>query len=304
MKTYQFETKRSSSPFLRAFADRLEPQVFKSVEVNKEPNKGAERFLDFIWPTWNGEIPENHIAIFQGLIRGTKAVHDVCVRDNIDWYYFDQPYFFSNDYKQSDTGDTWYRICKNNTQKNYIEKSRAVNTRFEVLMNRIPQNCRDELTPQPWQYEGKHILVIPPSYHTARWYGIDRIDWEKDIVKKIKKHTRRDIVVRQKFKDDADWSPDRKETPLSEDLKDCYAMVSFHSMCAVQAVMNGIPSYCSKHSPAYPMSLGLDELDQLKDPLYAGDRQDWVKSLMCAQFTEYEMKKGKAYGHLNGENVW
>ena len=304
MKTYQFETKRSSSPFLRAFADRLEPQVFNSVEVNKEPNKGAERFLDFTWPTWNGEIPENHIAIFQGLIRGTKAVHDVCVRDNIDWYYFDQPYFFSNDYKQSDTGDTWYRICKNNTQKNYIEKSRAVNTRFEVLMNRIPQNCRDELTPQPWQYEGKHILVIPPSYHTARWYGIDRIEWEKDIVKKLKRYTRKDIVVRQKFKDDKDWSPDRKETPLSDDLKDCYAMVSFHSMCAVHAVMAGVPSFCSEHSPAYPVSLGLNELDQIKDPLYTGERNDWVKSLMCAQFTLDEMQKGRAWSHLNGENKW
>ena len=31
---------------------------------------------------------------------------------------------------------------------------------------------------------------------------------------------------------------------------------------------------------------------------------DWVKSLMCAQFTEEEMQSGKAYKHLNGENVW
>ena len=79
-------------------------------------------------------------------------------------------------------------------------------------------------------------------------------------------------------------SPDRKETPLSDDLKDCYAMVSFHSMCAVHAVMN-VPSFCSEHSPAYPVSLGLNELDQIKDPLYTGERKDWVKSLMCAQFT-------------------
>ena len=81
-------------------------------------------------------------------------------------------------------------------------------------------------------------------------------------------------------------------------------MVSFHSMCAVQAVMNGIPSFCSEHSPAYPVSLGLDELDQIKDPLYAGDREDWVKSLMCSQFTEEEMKSNQSYKHLNGENVW
>ena len=304
MITYQFDTKNASGPFLRAFSARLNPKVFKSVERNKEPGKGAERFLDFIWPTWDGEIPENHIAIFQGLIRGTKAVHDVCVRDNRDWYYFDQPYFFSNDYKQSDTGDIWYRICKNNTQKNYIEKNVRVTKRWETLWERLPQKCRDELTPKPWQYDGKHILVIPPSYHTARWYGIDRIEWEKDIVKKIKQHTRRDIVVRQKFKDDKDWSPERKETPLSDDLKNCYAMVSFHSMCAVHAVMAGVPSYCSEHSPAYPVSLGLDELDQINDPLYTGERNDWLKSLMCAQFTVDEMQKGKAWSHLNGENKW
>ena len=45
-------------------------------------------------------------------------------------------------------------------------------------------------------------------------------------------------------------------------------MVSFHSMCAVQAVMSGIPSYCSEHSPAYPVSLGLDELDQINSGTY------------------------------------
>ena len=50
-------------------------------------------------------------------------------------------------------------------------------------------------------------------------------------------------------------------------------MVSFHSMCAVHAVMAGIPSFCSEHSPAYPVSLGLNELDQIKDPLYTGERK-------------------------------
>ena len=302
MKVYLFNTKRSSLPFLKAFCEKHHHKVFNSVENNKEPNKGADRFLDFSWPDWNSEIPD--IAVFQGLVRGTKEVHDVCIAEKKDWFYFDQPYFFSNDYQQSDTGDRWYRICKNHTQKNYLEKSYKVDRRYDKLISRLPQKCIDELTPKPWQYGGKHILVIPPSFHTARWYGIDRIEWEKDIVKKLKQYTKRDIVVRQKFKNDLDWSPDRKETPLSQDLKDCYAMVSFHSMCAIQAVMSGVPSYCSEHSPAYPVSLGLNELDQIKDPLYAGEREDWIKSLMCAQFTETEMKSGQAYGHLNGENIW
>ena len=303
MDIYQFDTKKASSPFLKAFTSKLNPTFYHSKENPTAKGKGAERFNDFSWPTWNGEIPEGTAVAFQGLVRGTRQVHEVCTRENRDWYYFDQPYFFSNDYQQSDTGDKWYRICKNNTQKNYIEKSRAVNRRYDDLFERINQKCRDELTPKPWQYEGQHILVIPPSYHTARWYGIDRLEWQDDIVKKLKKHTRKEIVVRQKFKNNVEWG-EKLDKPLSEDLIDCYAMVSFHSMCAVQAVMSGIPSYCSEHSPAYPVSLGLDELDQIKDPLYTGERMDWVKSLMCAQFTEEEMQSGKAYKHLNGENVW
>ena len=111
-------------------------------------------------------------------------------------------------------------------------------------------------------------------------------------------------AVNDAIKNNLDWSPERNEKPLSEDLINCHAMVSFHSMSAVHAVMAGIPSYCSEHSPAYPVSMSLKELDQIEDPLYAGDRQDWVKSLMCAQFTETEMSDKKALAHLNGENKW
>ena len=184
MEIYLFDTKKSSSPFIKAFSTRHKFKIFNSKENQTAKGKGAERFNDFSWPTWNGEIPEGTAVVFQGLVRGTKQVHEVCVRENLD------------------------------------------------------------------------------------------------------------------------WSPERNEKPLSEDLINCHAMVSFHSMSAVHAVMAGIPSYCSEHSPAYPVSMSLKELDQIEDPLYAGDRQDWVKSLMCAQFTETEMSDKKALAHLNGENKW
>ena len=156
-------------------------------------------------------------------------------------------------------------------------------------------------------YKFKQISASLPEHginvSKANYDLSKMMDRKNDIVKKLKKHTRKEIIVRQKFKNNADWG-DKVEKPLSEDLKDCYAMVSFHSMCAVHAVMAGVPSFCSEHSPAYPVSLGLNELDQIKDPLYTGERRDWVKSLMCAQFTETEMTKGQAWSHLNGENKW
>lgn len=299
MRICIFETKRASAPFLKAFAKKFQHFIFQAKEDTHSEGTKADRFYNFTFPGWSGDIPEDTSAVFQGLIRGTKQVQEACISNNRDYYYFDQPYFFFSEYQQSSTGDRWYRICKNNTQKNYIEKSNRVERRYENLMARLPQKCIDELTPQPWQYDGKHILIIPPSYHTAKWYGIDRAEWEADVIKKIKRHDRKHpIVVRQKFKNRADWGQ-KLDKPLSEDLKNCYAMVSFHSMCAVHGVMAGVPSFCSQHSPAYPVSLGLNELDQIKDPLYAGDRNDWLKSLLCAQFTEEEMTTGFAYEHLN-----
>ena len=93
------------------------------VKENNNLNiKSADKVIfDYSWPNWNGEIPENTSAVFQGLLRNTKKIHDVCVSEGRDWYYFDQPYFFFSDYQQSITGDRWYRVCKNNTQKNYLE---------------------------------------------------------------------------------------------------------------------------------------------------------------------------------------
>ena len=305
MKLHLFNTKLASLPFLNAFSKNHDVKVYNSKENESAKGKGADRFLDYSWPSLDGTLVKEEPVIFQGLVRGTKEVHDVAVSEGVDWYYFDQPYFFMKDYKQSDTGDRWYRICKNNTQKNFLEKSyRKIDKRFDDLITRLPQNCIDELTPKPWQYDGKHILIIPPSYHTACWYGIDSMEWTENVIKTIAKYDRKHPVkIRQKFKNGVNWG-EKLDKPLSEDLKDCYAMVSFHSMCAVQAVMNGIPSYCSEHSPAYPVSLGLDKLSEINDPLYAADREHWVKGLMCAQFTEEEMKSGQAWGHLNGENVW
>ena len=74
-------------------------------------------------------------------------------------------------------------------------------------------------------------------------------------------------------------------------------------MCASQAVVCGIPSFCSEHSPAWPVSMSLKELDQIEDPLYSGERDQWLWSFLGSQFTETEMAGGKAYKYLNGENI-
>lgn len=338
-KFYLFLTKPSSDQFINAFTQKLKCKAFRSKpitnvvkhtyhalsilrknaigentsvsiindatnalsklddQLNKKPY--PQSLFDYTWPDWNGKIPKNtHVAI-AGLVRGTKEIFDGCVANKKDWYYFDQPYFFASGYKESITGDEWYRVCKNNTQKTYIETSALVDLRYKKLIKRLNKKSIEHLTPKPWRYTGSHILVIPPSYHTARWYGIDRHQWTKTIVEQIKRYDQEHpIVVREKYKNGADWG-ERLDKPLKDDLVNCYAMVSFHSMSAVEAVMAGIPSFSSEHSPAYPVSLSLYELHKLKTPLYAKNRDAWIKSLLCSQFTLDEMRSGFAYAHLN-----
>ena len=67
--------------------------------------------------------------------------------------------------------------------------------------------------------------------------------------------------------------------------------------------LHGIPSFCSEHSPAWPVSMSLKDLNQIEDPLYSGERQQWLYSLVGSQFTEHEMASGIAYRYINGENV-
>tara|TARA_B100000212_G_scaffold266149_1_gene205642 strand:+ start:28 stop:918 length:891 start_codon:yes stop_codon:yes gene_type:complete len=293
---YVFSTKWASDQFVEGFVKKREHKIFRSAE-RPGPNEGiaADRFYRFYWPEWDQKL-ENVEVAFQGIIRNTHEVYEKCLETNTKFYYFDQPYFFMSGYQpHKKFNDIWYRIIVNNTQKNFISKSQKYKDRYKEICKTTSKG----ITLKKWRPKGDHILVIPPSYHTAKWYNIDRAVWESNIVAKLKRHTDREIRVRHKYIDNLDVG-NKVRKPLEEDLKNCWAMVSWHSMCAVEAVLNGIPSFTSEHSPAKPVSLNLTHLDMIEDP-YICDREQWLYSLLGAQFTLKEMQSGYAYEFLKDE---
>ena len=293
---YVFSTKWASDQFVEGFVKKREHKIFRSAE-RPGPNEGiaADRFYRFYWPEWDQKL-ENVEVAFQGIIRNTHEVYEKCLETKTKFYYFDQPYFFMSGYQpHKKFNDIWYRIIVNNTQKNFISKSQKYEDRYKEICKTTSKG----ITLKKWRPNGNHILVIPPSYHTAKWYGIDRAVWESDIVAKLKRHTDREIRVRHKYIDNLDVG-NKVRKPLEEDLKDCWAMVSWHSMCAVEAVLNGIPSFTSEHSPAKPVSLNLSHLDCIEEP-HMPEREQWLYSLLGAQFTLKEMQSGYAYNFLQDE---
>ena len=254
---YVFSTKWATDQFVEGFAKKQEHKIFKpSEKPGKNEGIAADRFYRFYWPEWDQKL-ENVEVAFQGIIRNTHELYEKCLETNTKFYYFDQPYFFASNYvPHKDFGDIWYRIIVNNTQKNFISTSQKYEDRYKD----IRKNSYEETELKDWRTKGEHIVVIPPSYHTARWYNIDRHEWANEIVNKLKQHTDREIKVRYKYIDNAEWGP-KLMRPLHEDLRNAWAMVSWHSMCAVEAVVRGIPSFTSEHSPAKPVSLNLSHLD-------------------------------------------
>ena len=282
-----FETKHVTNPFLHSFVEKYSNKKYQT-------KKGQGKlFYRNSWPNFNGQLNDGDEIAFQGIIRNTHTLKKYFDKHN--WYYFDQPYFFASHYQKHPVfNDIWYRIIKNNTQKNYIDTDEKHKERFKLIYQQITEG----LNLKPWRKSGRHILVIPPSQHTAFWYNLCRHEWTDSIVKEIKKYTDREVRVRSKYKDNADFG-EKQTKSLSEDLQDCWAIVSWHSMCASEAVVKGIPSFSSVHSPAAPVSLKLTELNQIENPI-TPDREQWLYSLLGSQFTLSEMKSGFAYKYING----
>ena len=281
-----FNTKKNVEQFTHSFVKNLSHKIYKNAKGD------GKQFFNEYWPDFRDDIRDGDEIAFQGIIRNTHTLKKYF--DTHNWYYFDQPYFFVSHYqKHLIFNDVWYRVIKNNTQKNYIDTNEKHKKRFE----KIYQQTTDEIKLKPWRKYGEYILVIPPSAHTSKWYDIDRHIWVEKTVEELKKYTDRPIRVRHKFVNDADFGEVTKK-PLQHDFKDCWAIVSWHSMCASQAVVQGIPSFSSEHSPAFPVSYSLQELNQIEKPKIP-DREQWLYSLLGSQFTIEEMKSGFAYKYIN-----
>lgn len=82
-----------------------------------------------------------------------------------------------------------------------------------------------------------HILIAPPSNKSLNLiYGSTEDEWIFDKINKLKKITEREIKIRKKKGN----RRDRLDT-LSQDLNNCYCLVTEHSLIAIEALYYGIP---------------------------------------------------------------
>jgi hypothetical protein len=282
---YGFGTRVLTNPIVLFFCEGAKGKYFIN---ERNVNKYHMSFWpNFDWKKWQHEkIP---IAVL-GLLRGTERLLWIAKEQKINFYYIDHAYFFraSDKHKKNKiTGDQSYRICLNQENLNFLVHDKLNTTDI----NRIQKNKNLILPKNIVKTTGNKILICPPTYALARYYKFKNEDtqlWLNNIIKIVKEQTDKEIVIR--YKD--------SETPYIKDFENAYCIITYQSTLAIEAILNGIPSFSSEHSCAAPVSTTSLNLSQIKIPTMI-EIENWIISLLANQFTMEELKNGVSFEAIN-----
>ena len=229
---------------------------------------------DFVYESSTDSI------VLRGILK--HKIMKRCWQDNRIFYYMDTGYFGNERSTDNPNGwKYWHRIVKNNLQHGEIIA--RPNDRFKKFNK----------TFSPWKKSGNKILVAAPDDKPFKFYGITKDQWVAETVAKIKEHTDRPVVVRER-------APKRIDRIVTDTLQralddDVFALVTYNSVAAIESVFHGIPAFTM--APANAASpVALQDLSKIETPYYADKDKlyAWGCHLAYGQFHTTELRNGQA----------
>lgn len=205
-----------------------------------------------------------------GNARGLKPLLDHCVAEGRDWIYLDNGYFKPGHW------DGYFRATRNAYM--HDGKGHAKPDRWRQLDRMI----------MPWKRNGDFVLVCPPGPVYASLRDFNASLWLQATMSVLKESTDREIRVRIKGVSE----------PLSQALRGCHALVVHSSNTAVDALLAGVPVFCTDKCSASVM--GISDLRRIEAPFYPDDRERFCQVLAANQWTIQELEDGTCWKALNG----
>ena len=207
-----------------------------------------------------------------------------CWETGRPFYYLDNGYMGNLDKKKY-----FYRVVKNNVQHTQIKD--VPGDRFQNLVKFMPY-MRYGGKKDPKLQNGP-ILLVTPSEKPCAFYGITRDDWVDSTIKEIKKYTDRPIVIRDKG---LRFERVKDNTVAKQcEREKIYAVVTYQSMAALEALHYGIPAFTM--APSCVDSVANKDLSKIESPTYP-EHEEFIKLLQYlsyCQFTTDELANGNAY---------
>jgi hypothetical protein len=226
---------------------------------------------------WHPNTP----VVVRGLTE--RKVMQYCLKTERTFYYIYTGYM-CNLQKRKD----WHRVVKNDVQ-HFTPRYDLPDDRF----NRLPQ-AKEKLRFRGWKNHDGPILVVTPSEKPCMYYGITRDQWLTDTMAELKKHTDRKIIIRDK--------PGRllrvgdNSVPAQIDRDQIYALVTYNSIAATEAISSGIPAIAT--APGAADAMCTKNISNIENP-YRPDNDKviaWQNWLAYCNFNTAELSNGKALG--------
>jgi hypothetical protein len=142
----------------------------------------------------------------------------------------------------------------------------------------------------PWKRGGRDILVcLQSADHHALW-GEPRDAWLRRSLRTLRAHTGRPVVIRDK--------PLRSPAtePFEQALSTAWAVVTWNSRVAIEAILSGVPAFVGTRCAASPMAG--DDLTKIETPPRPEGREEWAAVLANSQWTVPEIISGYAWRAL------
>lgn len=235
-----------------------------------------------LYRSMHDEIDQD--VIVRGIASGT--ILDNQLERGLNCWFIETGYFGNYPGPNNPAGKKiWHRVVKNAMQHQNIAS--VPDDRYRELVAFDPA-----LQYRGWQRQrGSKILLVVPSHKPCEYYGIDRDQWVAETVATIRKNTQRAIIVRDKA-----TRRDRVQNSIYEVLRsDAWAVVTYNSIAAVEAIQLGVPAFALAATAADPVAN--KDLTRLDDPWMPDESvvYQWLCSLSYGQFSVEEIVSGRAW---------
>jgi len=239
------------------------------------------------------KYPTNVPVAFRGMT-GRKIVNE-CEKQGRDFFYVDTGYFGNNEKRKK-----WHRVVKNDMQHKNVRLDLPPD-RWAKIQDSQPRQFRIDY--QGWKKAPyrKAILVVTPSEKPCKYYGITRDQWVNETLTELKKHTNRPIIIRDKSLRRERVGQGSLFHQLDND--NIFAVVTYNSIAATEAIMYGIPAFTG--APGAADKWCEKDLSKIETPKYSDPNEikKWLNWLAYCQYTTDEMTNGTALGLIKEYNL-
>ena len=219
------------------------------------------------------------LLVSRGLLRGGSDFYKLAVKRNINYVYMDNSLLDS--------------IKQNNIYRSNVRLS--VNS----FVPRYSEDCiyrQGKWNLDKWiGAKGNYILIAPPSFPTMDI--CDSHTWLEDTIKRIRKVTDRQIIVRKKPTDEL-RSSQEFSTNLESVIVNSYCFITYSSSLICDAVKHGIPVSSPKEGFNFGFEIEDIETDDIN---IEQDRIKFLNFILSHNMNHHDLKHGYAWNVVKHE---